>query len=434
MDRAQIPTVLLERIRTALPKCADGDFKVIVTDAPDSGISTKAFKRKRWPTPLYYTIAVMRQVEIEDEDGNNIAGIIEKTKISGEKLTDEEKVKYTDWYEAQLKQRLDEYKDESAEVRKAAEAEERFKGPLYHNILKLRVIPDVFEEKLTGVVLDSWFYYTLADISRGVKQLGDLDQLFKAIQAFAYDDLGADFMALYDGWVGFNRESRLPMDSGDLKVVAKGPLTNATPKRGYTISRFLQESPFDRPRSSVVAAVGEAGYYGRFGFMTLGALQKIDRDFAKTETIYCARMLCIFGDPAGFDFDLSNIMFQIRPIRIRIQPAAGRRYYLDKIALDGSPSKVLGVQGPVFEGKEDVPRTFYDLMGRTDRIQTMLVGGSDTFTITMKDPGTIPFSIPEESSDDGARRLRRKTNPKGPLEHRAADVSGATAAFTDIAV
>ena len=428
MDPAQIPTVLLERIRKALPKSADGDFKVIVTDVPDSAISTTVFERRRWPKPLYYTIAVMRQVEIKDKDGNNIAGIIEKTKILGEDLTDEEKGKYNNWYEAQIQQRLEEYEGESAEVRAAVEAEERFKGPLYHNILKLRVIPNVFKEKLTGVVLDSWFYYTLVDISRGVKKLGDLDQLFKEIQAFAYNDLSADFMALYDGWVGFNRASLTPMDSGDLRVAAKGPQTNATPRRGYTISRFLQESPFDRPRSSVVAAVGEAGYYGRFGFMTFKALQDIDSGFAKTNTVRCVELLCIFGSPTEFEFDTSKIMFQIRPIRICIQTTTGQ-HYLDKVALDSSPSKVLGVQGPVFKDKADVPGTFYGLMRRGDRIQKMLIGGSDIFTITMNDTGAIPFGISKGStaSGDGTRSVRRKTS-------RAADVSGATAAFTDIAV
>ena len=235
---------------------------------------------------------------------------------------------------------------------------ENIVGPRYHNLIRLKFA--TVEGYLVGT-LDSYFYYThnitktqFKAATRG-KNLNDLVALSKQFAR----EIGCFAFTLLDGFSGWNKVNQKYFDSKDLKGKFP-PASSASPGTEYLTQRFLYQSPPDRTRAGVATAMGGAGFYGLYGFISRTQLDEMDGTVARLPAVRFAFGLC------GGEANSQMICFHLVGANVNGQPV--------EVALESNPQKALGLPSTsiVMVQETDVSgadKSFYDafLPGRGRR-------------------------------------------------------------------
>ena len=436
-----------ERVAKVLGRPDTSDFKVIVTDYPDDKIT--AIKRDN----RYYTVALMMVTNVTDDQGTDLTEAAEQGQPSMLETIEMKKLTgglgrrspmalwYDNWDAGQLKTQITKATKGLEGIERAqAIAYEQHVGSKYHNIIKLRVIPPFkkTEDGLVGVVLDSWFYYTLDSVKKAVKGFAPdaTNLLFQAMKDYVYDDVGAHFMTLLDGWTGYNKTTKSYETSKELMAAARafaeasGPEEVPTPFKLYE-SKFFQ-SVEGRSASGAKRAIAKHGYYGHFGFMRFSDLALIDEAFKELPIVQKAFLLAIYGNANNPLAD--RVFIGIRPIKVQIKGGPE----LPKVSVESTPEKIVGKSMPSYPrgmrfdlGDAIVDAAwFYDLIPRRPGSIINLVGGGPLIVVPVEKPRYEGPGQEVEAGPKPARGQKTKRDDRG----FSARKKSLNAAFTDLSM
>ena len=333
-------------------------FYTVVSKALDESIKGEDLS--------YVTLALNLNVSY-GEGNEDLRGIIDKKKITKD-IRRTDSLRYNEWAEKQLETQIamartkflaeatllkrNSTKDETAELTEEEREEtvqdaikfEKSVGPRYHNVIKLRFVGT---RGNCVAILDSWFYYSLPTIGKTVKTLfgKDLNRLFKMMKQFVFGIIGAKAFTLLDGWSGYNKDTKVSMDSGDLSRVAKKYLGSSKPRllkaKGDIIisNTWMNESPENKTRQTVQDFIAKGGYYGQYEFFTRERLQEMFPEVNADPVVQEAFDVVCFGNAQEYSSSQQLIcVADIELLAVNSETEAEMRL---KVSFGSNPAKII---------------------------------------------------------------------------------------------